>query len=249
MIKPYYGPVDGITIYHGDCRDILPTFPDKSFDLVLTDPPYGVKRDKGFEGFEGFEGFGTPIARKRYEDDDWDSERPDAVVFQTILRVSETALIFGGNYFADLLPQGKHWLVWDKLNTMPTFGDCELVWTNVSRNSVKKVTREYNGLIGKEETRQHPTQKPVNLLGKLIEDYSEPSFSILDPFGGSGTTAVAAKQLGRKCTLIEIEEKYCEIAISRLQQIELFNQCDQDTEQKNNRLPHGSDIASGLFPM
>ena len=215
--KPYYDH-DGITIYHGDCREILPDLGGVMADLVLTDPPYGIGMDKGFEGFGGF---GTPIKRRQY-DDAWDDKRPDKVVFDLILARCKKAVIFGGNFFADLLPQGSHWVVWDKLNTMPSFGDCELAWTNVDRKSVKKKTVEYNGLLGKEQARQHPTQKPLKLMQLLIEDYSEPGHLILDPFMGSGTTLRAAKDLRRKAIGIEIEEKYCEIAAKRLEQ-EVFN--------------------------
>ncbi len=213
-MKPYYEE-PGITIYHGDCRKILPHL--EPVDLVLTDPPYGVKMDKGFHGAEGFGGKGRPIARVQYKDT-WDSERPSKEIFDLVLSKSQTAIIFGGNFFADILPQGKHWIVWDKLNTMPTFGDCELIWTNVNRNSVKKKVYEYNGLIGREPQRGHPTQKPVKLLTSIVSDYSEVGQALLDPFMGSGTTLRAAKDLGREAIGIEIEEKYCEIAVKRLQQ-------------------------------
>lgn len=212
-MKPYYQH-QGITIYHGDNRKILPTL--GKVDLVLTDPPYGVNMDQGFQGFGGF---GEPIARRQYPDT-WDSERPSKEVFNLILEKGEVVLIFGGNFFADLLPQSKHWLVWDKKNTMPTFGDAELVWTNVDRNSIKIIEREYNGLIGKESERFHPTQKPLNLITHLISTYTNET--ILDPFMGSGTTLRAAKDLNRQAIGIEIEEKYCEIAAKRLSQ-EVFD--------------------------
>ena len=205
----------------GDCLEVMKGMPDKSVDLVLTDPPYGIKRDKGFKGFGGFGGFGTPIARRQY-DDDWDFDRPKKEVFDEILRISKQAIICGGNFFADYLPQGKHWIVWDKLNTMPTFGDCELIWTNIERCSVKKFTHQYNGLLGKESARWHPTQKPIELMRYLIETYSEDGQTILDPFLGSGTTAVAAKQLHRNFIGIEISQKYCDIANDRLRQDLLF---------------------------
>jgi DNA modification methylase len=220
-IEPYHEEPAGV-IYNCDCLDVLPQIPEKSIDLVVTDPPYGIKMDKGFEGFEGFGGFGKPIYRRRY-DDDWDCSRPPKEVFNHIIRTCRLALIFGGNYFADLLPLGHHWIAWDKLNTMPTFGDCELLWTNAKRKSVSKITCEYNGLLGKEESRNHPTQKPIKLLRDLIDRYDKEGGLICDPFLGSGTTAVAAKQLGRKFIGIEIEEKYCEIAAKRLAQEELFN--------------------------
>jgi DNA modification methylase len=216
MNKPYYQE-ENITIYNGDCLEVMGGFTDKQFDLCLTDPPYGVKRDEGFEGFEGFGGFGKPIARKRYVGG-WDNSRPEKEYFDEILRTSKEVLIFGGNYFADILPQGKHWIVWDKLNTMPTFGDCELIWTSLNRKSVKKITWEYNGLIGKEKQRYHATQKPQKLINDLIDKYSNENDTILDPFLGSGTTARACKDLGRKCIGIEISKEYCDIAVKRLAQ-------------------------------
>jgi DNA modification methylase len=211
---PYYEE-DGITIYHGDGLDILPAI--QKVALCLTDPPYGVQMSNGFDGFDGFGGFGKPIARRQYPDS-WDKERPSSVLFAMLLARCDRAIIFGGNFFADLLPASTHWIVWDKLNTMPSFGDCELAWTNVDRKSVKKKTVEWNGLLGKERERFHPTQKPLELMTWCLETYSQPTDVILDPFMGSGTTLRAAKDLGRKCIGIEIEEKYCEIAVRRLAQ-------------------------------
>jgi DNA modification methylase len=211
---PYYQD-DYATIYHGDCREILPLL--EPVDLVLTDPPYGAGRDKGFEGFEGFGGFGKPIARRRHSDD-WDRTRPDAKCLAQIIKAAENSLIFGGQFFADILPQGTFWIFWDKLQTMPTFGDGELIWTNLDRKSVKKVTHQYNGLLGKEPERAHPTQKPLKLLERLIIEITPQAQTILDPFMGSGTTLVAAKNLRRKAIGIEIEEKYCAIAVKRLRQ-------------------------------
>lgn len=211
-MKPYYDDGKGIVIYHGDCREILPHLP--KVDLCLTDPPYGVKRDKGFEGFGGF---GKPIARKRFENDNWDAERPNKKTFLECIEKATLSILWGGNFFADILPQSTHWIFWDKLQTMPTFGDGELAWTNSDRKSIQKVTIQWNGLLGKEKWRGHPTQKPLNLMLWCIEHYS-PSDTILDPFMGSGTTLVAAKNLGRKAIGIEISEKYCEIAVQRLSQ-------------------------------
>lgn len=201
--------IGNATLYLGDCLEILPTL-DK-VDACITDPPYGISRDKGFGGFGGF---GAPIARTKYEGD-WDSIRPSQACFDLILDKSNFALIFGGNYFADMLPPSTHWVVWDKLNTMPTFGDCELAWTNSDRKSVKKITVEYNGLLGKEKFREHATQKPVLLMENILREYHK-HMTILDPFMGSGTTGVACANLGRKFIGIEIEEKYFDIACERI---------------------------------
>ena len=201
-------------LWCGDCREVLPMI--DRVDALLTDPPYGVKRDNGFGGFGGFAGFGAPIARLKYEGA-WDNERPSKECFDLMLASAPVQIIFGGNFFADLLPVGNHWIVWDKLNTMPTFGDCELAWTNVKRNSVKKVTVEWNGLIGKERERYHATQKPLKLMAYCVNGYTEPGQTILDPFMGSGTTGVAAVQAGRKFIGIELDRKYFDIAVERVE--------------------------------
>jgi DNA modification methylase len=213
-IRPYYQHA-GITIYHGDCREILPGLPIA--DLLLTDPPYGIQMSKGFGGSGGF---GPPIARRHYPDI-WDKDRPDVQLLELALSRCDKAIIWGGNFFADLLPRSTHWISWDKLNTMPSFGDCELAWTNIKRKSVKKFVVQWNGLIGKEPFRDHPTQKPLELMRLSILHAGEVE-SVLDPFLGSGTSLLAAKELGLNGFGVEIEEKYCEIAAKRLSQ-EVFN--------------------------
>ncbi len=202
-------------IIHGDCLDYMKTLEDNSIDLILTDPPYGIKPDKGFGGSRGFGGFGKPIKRREY-DDSWDSERPPVNAFNEMLRVSKAVIIFGGNYFADILPQSTHWLVWDKLNTMPTFSDCELIYTNIKRKSVKKYTFQYNGLIGKEEERFHPTQKPVELIKRILRDYAKGANVVYDPYAGSCSISVACKSIGIPYLASEKEAKYVEIGRKRL---------------------------------
>ena len=216
MLKPYYETKFG-KLYHGDCLEIMPEL--EPVDLLLTDPPYGVKRDKGFDGFDGFSGKGKPIKRRRFEDDNWDSERPPKAVFDVMLKSAKLCMIFGGNFFADILPPGTHWIVWDKKNTMPSFGDAELIWTNSDRKSIKIIEYVYNGLIGKEKKRYHPTQKPEGLMMEILLKYAKAGWTVLDPFAGSGTTGHACEILGcHEYVLIEREEKYCEIAAKRLEQ-------------------------------
>jgi len=126
------------------------------------------------------------------------------------------AIIFGGNYFTNKLPQSNHWIVWDKLQTMPTFSDCELLWTNKKGNSVKKYTVEWNGLIGKEDTRIHPTQKPLLLFKKIIIDHTKNNDLVLDCYSGSGVCAIACLEENRRYICIEKEPKYCAIAQKRI---------------------------------
>ena len=187
-------------------------------ELLLTDPPYGIKADKGFSGADGFNGKGKPIPRRQYKDD-WDSYSPSEQAFSLMLEYCKSAIVFGGNFFTDKLPVGNHWLVWNKHNTMPTFSDAELAWTNIQRNSVKIYDVVYNGLIGKEKERYHPTQKPVKLISDIIRDYTKENDLILDLYGGSGTTLIAAEQLGRTCYMMELDPHYCDIIIERWQNL------------------------------
>lgn len=199
-------------LFCGDCLDFKI---EKQVALLLTDPPYGIKRDKGFEGAEGFGGNKSkPIKRRAYSDE-WDDERPSVETFEKIQNESVSAIIFGGNFFADILPASKHWIVWDKKNTMPTFGDCELAWTNIDRTSVVKYEYEYNGLIGKEKQRFHPTQKPANLFTEIVKDYTKPSDTVYDPFLGSGTTLIACENLKRKCYGVELNPGYVAVILQR----------------------------------
>ena len=209
-MKPYYQD-SAVTIYHGDCREIVPTL--GWFDLLLTDPPYGIGRDRGMGG-KGKAGL-CPRNPKRYGGG-WDSDRPvDALLLA--LGAAETCIVWGGNYYTDVLTQRAKWLVWDKEQTMPSYSDAELAWTTLDGVAVKMLRYSGNGLLAVEKDRCHPTQKPLALMNWCICLAGDVQ-TILDPFAGSGTTGRAAKDLGRKAVLIEREERYCEIAARRMAQ-------------------------------
>ena len=203
------------TLYLADCMDILPRL--DSVDAVVTDPPYGINQDQGFRGG------GLRFTKRSVYTGEWDRDRPSKEVFEQVLMSAKNCIIFGGNYFTDLLPVGKHWFVWDKRNTMPSFSDCELAWSNINRKSVKLLSYEYNGVLGKREKRVHPTQKPYEVMRWCIGKLPEPSNVILDPFMGSGTTGA---KMGRKFIGIEKDAHYFDIACERItdayKQLELF---------------------------
>lgn len=206
MLTPYYEDKEaGIVIYCGDCREILPQL-DVKVDLALTDPPYGIGKDGQKLTTGGHSG------RKAYEFLGWDSCRPDKEVFNLMLEKSVNQIIWGGNYFADLLPPKGKWLVWDKGQRINQ-SDGELAWTSFD-GALRIGT--FNRVELMIDNAYHPTQKPLKLITWCISQTE--AQTILDPFLGSGTTAVAAKILGRKCIGIEIEEKYCKIAVERLRQ-------------------------------
>jgi DNA modification methylase len=213
--KPYYQD-SAVTLYLGDCREIVPTL--GRFDLLLTDPPYGIKQDRGANA-GGVDGFGNNIKRapKQYAGG-WDNERPDKATFDAILAAADVGIIWGGQYFADIVPTGRKWLVWDKCQTMPTYSDAELAWTSMPGVALKMFEYNGSGLMAVERDREHPTQKPLALMRWCLELAGDDAQTVLDPFAGSGTTGRACKDLGRKCVMIEREERYCEIAARRMGQ-------------------------------
>jgi DNA modification methylase len=202
---PYYDR-DGITIYHADCRQILPML--GRFDLLMADPPYGIGASKGTWGSS------NKGKVKDYGKSDWDNEPVESWVMELVRSRCEKQIIFGGNYYA--LPPCKGPLVWDKENT-GDFADGEMAWNNLG--IAMKIKRHlWNGMLRKGgEDRHHPTQKPLEVIQWAIQLAGDVT-TILDPWAGSGTTGHAAKNLGKRAVLIEREERYCEIAVSRLAQ-------------------------------
>jgi len=209
-VKPYYEEA-GIQIYCGDCRDILPTLP--KVDLVLTDPPYGLK-----ENAHRVASRGKLAKTTDYGDFSWDSEPASPERIQLVIAAGTHAIIWGGNYF-EVLPS-RGWLVWDKQNGGNCFADAELAWTNL-HTSVRIFRFLWNGMMRAGELRNiprsHPTQKPRELMAWCI-GFAPESKSVMDPFMGSGTTLVAAKSAGMTAIGVDQEERYCEIAARRLAQ-------------------------------
>jgi site-specific DNA-methyltransferase (adenine-specific) len=204
-VKPYYSE-PGIDIYLGDCREILPSLP--KVDLVLTDPPYGMNwKSQPFKGKDGTFGKSYPMIHG----DDGPFDPTPWLLYPKVC-------LWGYNHFAERLPKGTV-LVWLK-NSDDSFGtflsDAELAWVKGGHGVWCKRDFSMKGIT---TTRQHPNQKPVKLMEWALQfmDAKE-NETVLDPFMGSGTTLRAAKDLGRKAIGIEIEEKYCEIAVRRLRQ-------------------------------
>lgn len=197
-----------------DCLDILRQLPDKCVDLVLTDPPYGIKADKGSSGYGVQEG-------RKYTGD-WDSKIPEKIIFDEMLRVAKNAIIFGGNYFTEYLKPTKSWIVWDKVGENKfknPFSDVELAWTSLSF-ATRKITCIQQGFINedKSQLRIHPTQKPLKLFETILSDYSNENDLILDCYSGSGTTAVACHNLHRRFICIEKDPEYHAESVKRLEQ-------------------------------
>lgn len=207
-MEPYYSE-SGIEIYHGDAREILPSLP--KVDLVLTDPPYGMKWDGKVS--VGRNGHGAGSRSSNYGITIVGDDKP----FDPSQWLSfEKVILFGCNHFASRLPVGTT-LVWVK-RFDDAFGsflsDAEVAWMKGGHGVY--CFRD-TSLMGETQTRLHPAQKPVALM-KWCLSFAPDAQTILDPFMGSGTTLRAAKDLGRQAIGIEIEEKYCEIAANRLRQ-------------------------------
>ena len=203
-MKPYYDE-GGITIYHGDCREILPRLP--KVDLVLTDPPYGIGRDgkpastSSHGGHKGYEFLG------------WDKSAPADETLRLVLMAGENAVVWGANYYPQGFSASPGWLLWDKGQRIDQ-SDGELAFST-RKGPLRVFTLNRVALM--QDGAVHPTQKPLALIAWCLSFFPQAQ-TILDPFMGSGTTLRAAKDLGRKCIGIELEEKYCEIAANRLRQ-------------------------------
>ena len=191
------------TLYLGDCLEVMPAL--GKVDAVVTDPPYGIGRD-GQKRTTGGNG-----GRKFYEFKGWDAARPSPEIFAEILSNSDEQIIWGGNYFADLLPATRKWLVWDKGQRIDQ-SDGELAYTSLD-GALRIFTQNRVALLI--DGAKHPTQKSVALMQWCL-GFLPNAHTILDPFMGSGTTLVACQRMGRAATGIELDPDYFEIACKRV---------------------------------
>ena len=198
-------------IYNMDCLEGMKSIADKSIDLIITDPPYGKKASKGTNGF------GT--AKNRRYIGEWDNNIPSKDIFNEMLRISKNVIVFGGNYFAHILPPSNHWIVWDKKGDIAfknPFADCELIYTNFNKPIKKIVFKQQGFITDSKDIRYHPTQKPSELIQMLIERYSKEGDTILDCFIGSGSTAIACINTNRRYIGFELDTGYFNIANERI---------------------------------
>ncbi len=233
----WYYADEAVTIYHGDCREILPTL--SGADAVVTDPPYGIREAAGRKNkSRGKAAFGRGFTEPTdWAVSDWDNEPVNDALRDLVLAAAPHVIWFGGNYYA--FPPSSCWIVWNKMNGGSDFADCELAWTNLP-GAVRMISYRWNGMLQQhgghlKETRVHPTQKPVEVMRFCIDLLPESDRLIRDPFMGSGTTLRAAKDLGRRAIGIEIEERYCEIAARRMaQEVLTFDRAMPDGESEGS---------------
>lgn len=190
---------------------------DKQFDLAIVDPPYGIDINMNMGRLKG--------KKKRHNAKSWDKATPDKEYFNELFRVSKNQIIWGGNYF--VLPITKSWIFWDKcVPERVSFADGELAWTSFNK-TLKKLTVIYSGFRGLDnDERIHPTQKPVKLYKQLLEIYAKEGDTILDTHLGSGSSRIAAYDLGFEFTGVELDVEYFLLQEKRFnehkKQIKLF---------------------------
>jgi DNA modification methylase len=226
MLDPYYDD-GGCTIYHGDCREVLPAL---SFDAIVTDPPYGIAYDPSDQKFEALTGLPAVTG----DDTPFDPS--------FLLAYNVPTVIWGGNCFASRLPDHPGWLAWDKAirnGLKLRIAECEFAWTNcVTRSRIFRHLWSGAYRASEQDAFLHPTQKPVALMRWVIQLVTMPGQLVVDPFMGSGPTLRAAKDLGRRAIGIEIEEHYCEIAAKRLaQEVLVFDLPEPESGQDEVALP------------
>lgn len=195
-------------VFNIDCIQGMKEYPDNYFELAIVDPPYGLG-DRLSNG--GGKLKNTPMA-KLYKNKDWDV-LPDFNYWKELFRVSKNQVVFGANYFLEYLPNTRGFVCWDKNQQMPTLSACELVWTSFDKPSkiVKKSSTDLE--------RFHPTQKPVYVY-KFMYEYCkcEIGDKILDTHLGSGSSRIAAYDMGFEFTGFELDEEYFKASEKRFKQ-------------------------------
>lgn len=220
-MKPYYEE-SGITIYHGDCREILPSLP--KVDLVLTDPPYGLRLGDHLAAKDGRPGH--VLIRGRYASYDDSFENLIGIVIpavKTAIDLATRAIVFCANPHVTEFPKpnvvgGIYFPAAQGRNAWG-FGSCAIALMYGPGCRVELGSKPTMGSsVQSSDKNGHPCPKPIAAMKHFVSLGSEPGNTVLDPFMGSGTTLRAAKDLGRLAIGIEIEERYCEIAANRLRQ-------------------------------
>jgi len=213
------------TLIHGDCEEFMKDLPDKSFDLAVVDPPYGIKRLSAEENRTEGSKYRKSMSKMVDSAKSWNSIKPGLEYFDCLFNVSVEQIVWGANNFT--LPESEYFCVWDKQQTVSNFASAEYAW--VSMNKWKKPAKVFTYQIhaaNAVEAKIHPTQKPVKLYEWIYANYAKPGQTILDTHGGSMSSVIAALNMGFEITCIEKDEDYFNAAVERVikshQQQKLF---------------------------
>ena len=188
-------------VYNIDCLAAMREMPDKAFSLAIVDPPYGIDINMNMGRRKG--------QKKKHADKGWDKSIPDKDYFDELMRVSVSQIVWGGNYFTGHIPMSSHWVYWDKcVPEALSFASGELAWTSFN-GAMSCVRMQWSGghKIEKAE-KQHPTQKPIALYKWLLQNYAKPGDTILDTHLGSGSSRIAAYDMGFDFTGYELDAEY-----------------------------------------
>jgi DNA modification methylase len=190
-------------------------------ELLLTDPPYGIDYGGMLKGKGDGKGGADKNGWKSYDAPDWDKSKPENGVLQYLCQITDSQIIWGGNYFTDDLPPTMGWLIWDKGQRGFSLADGEMAWT--SFNNALRI-KEYARAKANREEKNHPTQKPQEIMQWCFEYADRHSKKeiklVLDAYLGSGSTMVASHQLKRKCYGMELDPKYCQVIIDRMSKLD-----------------------------
>lgn len=200
--------IGSATLYLCDCMELMATMPDKSIDLAIVDPPYGIGQNWKKDTLSQFYKH-----RSKYKND----TIPDKKYFDELFRVSNNQIIWGGNYYTRFLPPTGAWLFWDKKRSAATFNaQGELAWTSLNI-SLKIIPLMWNGFcVCEPRSGIHPHEKPVALYEWILSNFAEPGMTILDTHLGSGSIAIACQTKGCSLVASEIYKKYFNAACKRI---------------------------------
>jgi len=203
-------------VYNMDCLDGLKDIPDKYFDLLLTDPPYGIFKGETQIGGEG-------ICKNRiFPPILWD-DKPSKEMMIELFRVSKNQIIFGFEHLSDILPQSRGVYCWDKERPEgTTFSEFELIWTSFDRRA-QFIRFMWNGCLKDNNeiiplNRIHPTEKPIDILKTLLLKHSKEGDKVLDAFAGSGSTLIACMHLKRDYMGFEKDKYYYDKICERIKE-------------------------------
>lgn len=207
-----------IEITNEDNMLMMARYPDGYFDLAIVDPPYGIGASKTFTGEKRKSGNGKAM-KSKHSKKEWDSEIPSKEYFNELKRVSKNQIIWGGNYFANMLDNSQGWIIWDKNNGTTKFADCEMAWTSFDI-ATRIFKHTWNGMLqedmGNKQEKIHPTEKPFELYKYCLEKHAKEGFKILDTHLGSGSIAIACHDYKFDLTACELDTEYYEKAIKRI---------------------------------
>jgi site-specific DNA-methyltransferase (adenine-specific) len=201
-----------------DCMIMMARYPDKFFDLAIVDPPYGI--DFGSFNRTNKDPSGNRFKANKYKNGKWDEKSPERPFFCELRRVSNFQVVWGGNYFFEILGNAKGLICWYKKQPVSNFSDCEYAWTNIDKPARVFEFAYYGNLEGRTSASEkiHPTQKPIPLYNWILNNYGNEGDKILDTHLGSGSSRIAAYKLGFDFWGCELDKDYFDAAEKRFKE-------------------------------